>query len=120
MTHKRKRLPNRQFNKKRRLYSHKKRVWVKKSRDNAQYTEWRKSVKERDGYQCQFPGCTCTRYLEVHHILPWSEYPTLRYNTNNGITLCKNHHKLIKDREHQFVKMFHSIIINQRKNEDNS
>jgi predicted restriction endonuclease len=84
--------------------------------NNLQYDEWRKNVKERDGYKCQFPGCKDKKRLEAHHILPWSEYPTLRYNIQNGITLCRRHHNMVKGREHQFIKIFQDILIRQNEN----
>lgn len=57
------------------------------------YLQWRSDVFKRDNWICQ----TCNRrgcYLEVHHIKSWSFYPELRYDVNNGLTLCKNCHKL--------------------------
>ncbi|MFA5071929.1 MAG: HNH endonuclease [Candidatus Pacearchaeota archaeon] len=53
-----------------------------------EYVEWRKKVFERDNYTCQ--KCGLQTYIEAHHIKRWSLYPELRYDVNNGITLCKN------------------------------
>lgn len=55
------------------------------------YTEWRMAIYERDGYKCQ----CCNNVggeLNAHHILSWSKYPELRYDVNNGITLCRDCH----------------------------
>jgi len=52
--------------------------------------DWRKRVFERDGFMCQ--NCGDTGYLEAHHIKSWKDYPELRSNLNNGITLCLNCH----------------------------
>jgi len=53
---------------------------------------WRKAVKDRDGWRCRIADVNCDGRLEAHHILPWSKFPKLRYQTNNGITLCHHHH----------------------------
>lgn len=65
-------------------------------RRNSDYREWRKSVFERDGYTCQ----CCKEVggnLRGHHILNWSSNKELRYDINNGITLCNKCHDLGQD-----------------------
>jgi len=57
------------------------------------YINWRTKVFERDNWTCQtcgIRGC----YLEAHHTHSWSEYPKLRYELENGVTLCLACHKL--------------------------
>lgn len=57
------------------------------------YKQWRTEVFHRDGYTCQ--KCyTKGRRLNAHHIKPWAEYPDLRYDISNGITLCEHCHDL--------------------------
>lgn len=64
-----------------------------KHNGNYKYTEWRKSVFERDGYTCQ--GCSkIGGTLNAHHIYPWAKYPALRYVVSNGVTLCKKCHRI--------------------------
>ena len=57
-----------------------------------QYKEWRKSVFERDNYTCKMCG-TIGGYLEADHIQPWAYFPKLRFEINNGRTLCKPCHR---------------------------
>lgn len=64
-------------------------------RDSSQYKIWRKNVYMRDNYQCV--KCGSKIKLNAHHIKSWKDYPELRYDLNNGITLCEKchieHHK---------------------------
>ena len=58
-----------------------------------EYLRWRLQVFERDSYTCQ--GCQKVGiYLTAHHIKSWAKYPLLRFDINNGITLCEDCHKL--------------------------
>lgn len=55
----------------------------------------RRLVYERDGGQCQDPGCTNTHWLQVHHIIPWSRGgPT---DLDNLILLCGIHHRRVHE-----------------------
>ncbi|MDI6732328.1 MAG: NUMOD3 domain-containing DNA-binding protein [Planctomycetota bacterium] len=56
------------------------------------YSSWRKSVRERDRYQCQI--CfSDDKVLVAHHILPFKTHRELRYDVKNGIVLCKGCHQ---------------------------
>jgi 5-methylcytosine-specific restriction endonuclease McrA len=78
------------------------------------YKKWRQEIRKRDGSCCQWPNCTARKKLQVHHILPWSGYPGLRYDPNNGITLCKTHHNLIKNDETTYASFFMRLLYNKR------
>lgn len=77
-------------------------LWIVKiseerNRGNAVYKRWRKSVFERDNYTCQICG-TRGGKLDAHHIVAWSDSIRLRYEVNNGQTLCsKCHYKLHRE-----------------------
>ena len=67
---------------------------------NRKYKKWREAAFKRDNYTCQKCGKT-NCYLEVHHIQPWAKSFTLRYKVENGITFCKECHKLITNYGHK-------------------
>lgn len=62
---------------------------VRGSRD---YRQWRLSIFERDDYICQY----CSKKQKnphTHHINNYADFPEQRLLLENGITLCKKHHK---------------------------
>jgi hypothetical protein len=64
----------------------------RQERNNRKYSEWRTIVFERDNYTCQ----RCEQRggeLNAHHIKSFSKHKELRYDIDNGITLCKTCHK---------------------------
>lgn len=58
-----------------------------KIRKTREYMEWRHAVFVRDNYTCQ----ECQKHggnLHADHIKPFFLYPELRFDINNGRTLC--------------------------------
>lgn len=52
---------------------------------------WRREVLKRDNFSCIWCGDTGPD-LNVDHIKPFAYFPELRFDINNGRTLCKNCH----------------------------
>lgn len=61
-------------------------------RKSPEMQAWKANVVERDGY-CSI--CGSTEALIAHHILGYTEYPTLRADMMNGYTVCPDCHKTI-------------------------
>lgn len=79
-------------------------------RNQLEYKQWRKSVFERDGYKCKIANKDCVHEVHAHHILRFAEHVNLRFDVNNGITLCKNHHPLGKDEEKKMEPTYKQLI----------
>lgn len=62
-------------------------------RNMPEYIKWRSAVYERDGYKCQ--ECGATDSLNAHHIKAWATHPELRFDIDNGVTLCFDCHAKI-------------------------
>jgi len=77
-----------------------------------EYKEVRLKVLKRDGYKCQYPGCKSRtkKYLQVHHIIPYSRSNSLISMEHNLITLCWTHHKSIQGKETHYIMLFAEII----------
>lgn len=71
-----------------------------KIRLSFQTRQWRKAVFERDNYTCQMCKCKRGGDLEADHIKPFSLFPDLRHDVNNGRTLCKPCHRKYGARVH--------------------
>ena len=66
---------------------------------------WAKTIFKRDNYTCAL----CNQKggdLEAHHIKRWADYPKLRFELENGITLCKKCHLAITAKEKSYIKHF--------------
>ena len=63
-----------------------------KIRKSEQFIEWRNEVYERDNFTCQ----ECDKHggdLNAHHIKAFALYPELRFDLDNGMTLCVPCHR---------------------------
>lgn len=72
--------------------------------------EWMKAVKNRDGWKCRIADENCNGRMEAHHILNWKDHPELRYEINNGITLCHAHHPRKRAEEKRLSPYFQELI----------
>ena len=61
-------------------------------RRSPDFFQWRKSVLEKDNRTCL--DCGAKSNLDAHHIRPIIEYPEGIFEVSNGMTLCKDCHKI--------------------------
>ena len=54
----------------------------------------RRALQRRDN-GCHFPGCTCSRFVDAHHILHWADGGETKMN--NLVLLCRRHHRLVHE-----------------------
>lgn len=69
-----------------------------KIRNSEEYKKWRLSVFARDEYACVLCGVSGSKKpLNADHIKPFADYQELRFDINNGRTLCIDCHKQTKN-----------------------
>jgi 5-methylcytosine-specific restriction endonuclease McrA len=73
--------------------------WIDEDRKSQEYNEWRSFIFQRDGWKCQHCQAIGGE-LNAHHIKHYKDFPELRLNVNNGITLCLDCHKKVHKDEH--------------------
>ena len=62
-------------------------------RKTKEYKEWAISVYKKCKYICQGCGIKCkAKNIIAHHIKSFTYFPKLRFDINNGITLCRSCH----------------------------
>jgi hypothetical protein len=54
----------------------------------------RRALQHRDK-GCRFPGCTCSRFVDAHHIKHWADGGET--GLNNLVLLCRRHHRLVHE-----------------------
>lgn len=82
----------------------------RQERNDTSYREWRLNVWKRDNFKCKINNCDCSGKIIAHHILGWSLYPELRYEINNGITLCQAHHPRKRAEEKRLIFTFKELV----------
>ena len=93
-------------------------AWIKdrtklakrQERNDMAYKEWRKNVWLRDNFTCKIANPNCKGHIEAHHILSWRDFPELRYEINNGITLCHAHHPRKRSEEAKLSSYFQKLV----------
>ena len=60
-------------------------------RQRTEYKNWQLEVFKRDWYRC-FDCGEKSKKLEAHHVYSWKDYPRLRFEIHNGLTLCRDCH----------------------------
>jgi len=58
---------------------------------------WRETVFCRDDFTCARCGSRGGK-LNAHHIKAWAKFPELRFDPQNGVTLCEDCHREIHRR----------------------
>lgn len=74
------------------------------------YKKWRKEVFERDSYSCKL--CRSTDLLTAHHIIEAQDNPKIKFDTSNGICLCKKcHTEIHKNNSKNYIKSLQEAIL---------
>ena len=76
--------------------------------------QWRKMVLERDNHMCQICKKQSGGNMHCHHIIP-KQFAEFKYNVDNGIVLCYNHHKIGMYSPHQNAIWFCNWLIKNKK-----
>ena len=77
-----------------------------KIRTSAEFLNWAKTIKERDNFECQICGKVGI-FLHSNHIKKFCDYPELRFDLKNGITICRDcDNKWVKFHEEQWESYF--------------
>ena len=82
----------------------------RQERNDVAYQDWRKNVWIRDKFRCRMNDYKCSGKIIAHHILGWSKFPELRYEVNNGITLCHFHHPHKRNDEMKLSPYFQDLV----------
>lgn len=81
-----------------------------KVKASPEYAAWRKAIYARDHYRCVL-CLSHERQLHAHHIQRFADYPELRFDLDNGATLCVRCHRHVHMMEHQFDSLIRSRIL---------
>lgn len=62
----------------------------KQLRNSSIYSLFKDAVIKKDCGKCIV--CGSTQNIQVHHLYPFSIFIADRFNENNGVCVCRNHH----------------------------
>ena len=72
-----------------------------RARSTVEYENWRNEVYKKDWYTCQCCGQSKEIKKQAHHLKSFAHNEDLRYDIDNGITLCEDcHYTTIPDSFH--------------------
>lgn len=86
-------------------------VKLDKERGGTLHKQWSKNIKNRDSWKCKINNAECCGKVIAHHILSWAKFPELRYELNNGITLCHFHHPRKRNDEIKLAPTFSGMVL---------
>jgi hypothetical protein len=87
-------------------------------RATIEYKDFIKTVFIRDKMKCVICGIKRKRIkngrgknnnLTVHHKKSWKDYPELRYDINNGVTLCKGCHSRVHNPK-KYIEKYKGLL----------
>lgn len=82
---------------------------IQKIRRSYAYSLWRSSVFARDYRVCQICFKITNQKLVAHHLKSFSEFPELRFATDNGMTLHRGCHNKIHAAEIRLRDLIYGI-----------
>ena len=66
---------------------------IKKDDEKELLNLWQQIIKKRAGERCEYPGCNKSNgKLDAHHVFSKGTFKHLKFDPDNGICLCVNHH----------------------------
>lgn len=87
------------------------------ARTTAAIKEWKLQVFQRDDWSCRCCGVRGVK-LNAHHIKRFRDYPSLRTELSNGITLCVSCHKVETKKQLMEDKIWVKAAEANRKNKE--
>jgi HNH endonuclease len=81
-----------------------------KIKQTQEYKDWRATVYKRDEWtcvQCGYRG----KKIVAHHIKRFADYPELRFDIDNGVTLCRSCHALIENPQRLICQTLEKVKI---------
>lgn len=79
-------------------------------RNTAEHFAWKAFVLFKDRRTCQLCRTKVRRKLTVHHIRNWRTFPDLRFEVDNGITLCHHCHGKVSRNEEKYIPLFNELV----------